>query len=32
MTLSTGLKDAALVVTDDYPTFVAAKHNASVPD
>ncbi|MEO7650316.1 MAG: deoxyribodipyrimidine photo-lyase [Bryobacteraceae bacterium] len=22
--------DAALVVTDDYPTFVAAKHNASV--
>jgi deoxyribodipyrimidine photo-lyase len=24
-------KDAALVVTDDYPTFVAAKHNASVP-
>jgi deoxyribodipyrimidine photo-lyase len=23
--------DAALVVTDDYPTFVAARHNASVP-
>jgi deoxyribodipyrimidine photo-lyase len=24
-------KDAALVVSDDYPTFVAAAHNASVP-
>ncbi|HSB16988.1 MAG TPA: deoxyribodipyrimidine photo-lyase [Bryobacteraceae bacterium] len=24
-------KDAAAVVTDDYPTFVAARHNASVP-
>jgi len=23
--------DAALVVTDDYPTFIAARHNASVP-
>lgn len=23
--------DAALVVTDDYPTFIAAKHNQSVP-
>ena len=23
---------AALVVTDDYPTFIAATHNASVPD
>jgi deoxyribodipyrimidine photo-lyase len=24
-------KDAALVVTDDYPTFIAAAHNAAVP-
>lgn len=24
-------KDAALVVTDDYPTFIPAKHNLSVP-
>jgi deoxyribodipyrimidine photo-lyase len=24
-------RDAALLVTDDYPTFVAATHNASVP-
>ena len=24
-------RQAALVVTDDYPTFIAAKHNASVP-
>lgn len=24
-------KDAALLVTDDYPTFIPAKHNASVP-
>lgn len=24
-------KDAAAVVTDDYPTFIARKHNASVP-
>lgn len=23
--------DAALVVTDDYPTFIAARHNATVP-
>jgi len=25
-------KDAALVVTDDYPVFIAANHNASVPE
>jgi deoxyribodipyrimidine photo-lyase len=25
-------EDAAAVVTDDYPTFIAATHNASVPD
>lgn len=24
--------DAALVVTDDYPTFIAARHNARVPE
>lgn len=24
--------DAAAVVTDDYPTFIAARHNASVPE
>jgi deoxyribodipyrimidine photo-lyase len=24
-------KDAAAVITDDYPTFVASRHNASVP-
>jgi deoxyribodipyrimidine photo-lyase len=24
-------KDAAAIVTDDYPTFIAARHNASVP-
>jgi deoxyribodipyrimidine photo-lyase len=24
-------KDAAMVVTDDYPTFIAARHNARVP-
>jgi deoxyribodipyrimidine photo-lyase len=24
--------EAALVVTDDYPTFIAAQHNASVPE
>ena len=24
-------KDAAALVTDDYPTFIAARHNASVP-
>jgi deoxyribodipyrimidine photo-lyase len=24
-------KDAAVVVTDDYPTFIARRHNASVP-
>ena len=32
MTFSTGWrKDAAAVVTDDYPTFVARRHNARVP-
>ncbi len=24
-------KDAAAVITDDYPTFIAAEHNATVP-